>query len=55
MELNIVSNLFLDVQPVVENFRYLVYIVTSNLKDDSDIERQRRACVVGSMICRKCC
>ncbi|CAH0718896.1 unnamed protein product, partial [Brenthis ino] len=39
---------------VVDNFKYLGHIVTSRLKDDADIERQRRAlCVVGNMIARK--
>ncbi|XP_050665180.1 uncharacterized protein LOC126965588 [Leptidea sinapis] len=43
-------------QPVkiVDSFKYLGQIVSSCLKDDADIERQRRAlCVVGNMIARK--
>lgn len=53
---NTVPSLFLDGKPieVVETFRYLGHFVTSNLKDESDIECQRRAlCVVDNMIGRK--
>lgn len=39
---------------IVSSFKYLGHIVTSNLRDESDIERQRRSlCVVGNMIARR--
>lgn len=39
---------------IVEQFKYLGHILTSNRKDDLDIERQRRSLsVVGNMLTRK--
>ncbi|XP_026745431.1 uncharacterized protein LOC113506790 [Trichoplusia ni] len=39
---------------VVERFKYLGHILTSDFKDDADIDRQRRALsVVGNMIARR--
>jgi hypothetical protein len=39
---------------VVDSFKYLGHIVTSDLRDDSDIERERRALAVrGNMLARR--
>ncbi|XP_022828476.1 uncharacterized protein LOC111357912 [Spodoptera litura] len=39
---------------VVERFKYLGHVLTSDFKDDADIDRQRRALsVVGNMIARR--
>ncbi|XP_022814444.1 uncharacterized protein LOC111348165 [Spodoptera litura] len=39
---------------IVESFRYLGHMLTSDMKDDADIDRQRRALsVVGNMIARR--
>jgi exonuclease III len=39
---------------VVERFKYLGHIITSNLNDDQDIERERRALAVrGNMLARR--
>ncbi|XP_075984930.1 uncharacterized protein LOC142982353 [Anticarsia gemmatalis] len=43
-----------QVVAVVERFKYLGHILTSDMKDDADIDRQRRALsIVGNMLARK--
>ncbi|KAI5632021.1 hypothetical protein NE865_15256 [Phthorimaea operculella] len=51
-----VPPVFLNSEPIklVESFKYLGHIITSDLTDDADIERQRRGLsVIGNMVARR--